>query len=181
MNSRWMPIQRLFAVATVSALLALPKIALADDGVVLDVQSGGPIPNAIVVTTWEGLALLPAQGGTVCEKAELAISDAQGRFSVSWAGLNPGLHLRHRTVSVLARGYRMSPERDPDSLRVPMEPDKRTPSERLAAMRGTPLGGAALTTNSSCPTTARSLKGLPRWREQPRKGSWSMKCSFGSS
>jgi hypothetical protein len=122
---------------------ALSGTSFAEDGVVIEAESGRPIPNAIVVTTWRGQAMVPGEGGTICQKAEIAVTDVQGRFSVSSTVLNPGLYLTRRRVSVLSRGYRGAEGRDSDSLRVPMVVDRRPANEWLAAM-AYPMGGCQL-------------------------------------
>jgi hypothetical protein len=121
-------------LAAVSIMLC--NSACAESGKVVDRQSGKPIPNAIVVARWNGVVRTFAEPHSTCYKAELGKSDDQGRFSVSSlsGNVNPFLMDRQRVVLALAPGYRLWPQRDPDSLEIQMEAQTGSNSEKIKSL-----------------------------------------------
>jgi hypothetical protein len=112
------------------------QVAIASSGRVFDRTTGKPLPNAVVVATWTGTSGLVVQSHTSCYKAEVTRTDNEGAFSISsfTGNLDPLLRDRQRDVVAVARGYRMSPKRDPHGLEIPMEPQTGSNSERLSAL-----------------------------------------------
>jgi hypothetical protein len=129
--------------AMTAAALIQTSRAFAEIGIVVERESRKPIPDAIVVATWNGDRRFFAQARSACYKVEVARTDNRGKFSVSsFSGnLNPLLMDRSRDVVVLAPGYRMSSTNDLDSLDVSMEPQTGSNSERIKALPGTRATG----------------------------------------
>ena len=127
------PKQRTTTLFFSLALLAgiVGTATYAEQGVVIDKTTGKPIPGAIVLATWYGQVGVFVQNNSTCYKAELAVTDEQGRFEVSaFSGnLNPFIRDRNRSTTVLVRGYREAPSST--DLRVVMEPRTGSKSEQF--------------------------------------------------
>jgi hypothetical protein len=97
--------------------------AVAESGIVLDKDTGNPIPGAVVVATWHGIISVPPEARSKCYHAEVAIAGDGGHFRISsFSGnLNPFMLDRQRHITVLAPGYRESLESKPRDVRVLME------------------------------------------------------------
>jgi hypothetical protein len=115
--------------------------SLADTGIVVDKDTGNPIPNAVVLAQWTGVIRTFTEARSKCFKAEVTQSDASGRFSFSsfsW-NLNPVLMDRSRTIAALAPGYHLSPQADINGPRIALERQSGTSAEQIKS-----LGGAAI-------------------------------------
>lgn len=97
-------------------LLVLPLSACAysggpAEGTVLEEGTHKPIPGAIVVVRWEGIAFSFAHTQSVCIHVESALTDDKGHFRIpAWrASVEPaGVHNLQPLVTVYKSNYRQS-------------------------------------------------------------------------
>ena len=136
------------AVAVLTAGCTMRKSELtgdAVDGVVVDATTQQPIPGAMVLLKWRGVLPTVHSNSVPCYHAELATTDAQGRFHtnawrvetkdhVDWLGyVTP----REPPEPVAYKpGYAMPRRYQDDPRRVLLEPFLGTTLERLDYMTG---------------------------------------------
>jgi hypothetical protein len=94
----------------------------AETGVVVDRATGKPLAGVQVVVMWTGVIRTAVQPHSSCYRAEVAVTDANGRFeapgfSGDW---NPLLMDRRRVVGAMLPGYVQAPRTDFESLDVSM-------------------------------------------------------------
>lgn len=108
-------------------------VGLGETGRVFDRATGVPIVNARVVAYWTGVIKMPVQSTSKCYRAEAAITDEKGEFSISRFSGNwhPLLMDRERNVSVRVPDYKISPAYDGSGLQIPMEPRTGTSAEQF--------------------------------------------------
>lgn len=169
--------KRLLALSI--ALVAVVWTSLPDSGAIRDKATGKPIAGAIVMAEWNGSIMMPVQSSSTCYKVAMAISDADGRFSMpslSW-DLRPYLFGRSRSIRVLAMGRREAPDSDASNLRIVMEPDDRPPREQVDRITD-PLrslgcsGGNEAIFRPLLLAVRQELARLPASAEIERKSDW---------
>jgi hypothetical protein len=81
--------------------------AFAEDGLVIDAASHGPISGAFIVTEWRGRAFTPVHSHSGCYHVELTRSGQDGSYHVDLlsGNYNPLITDRIRTVSIFKPGY----------------------------------------------------------------------------
>jgi hypothetical protein len=143
---RPVPIASILALIALSLLLAactMKKSVLTGgpvDGVVVDATTQQPIAGAMVLVKWRGVLPTIHSNSVPCYHAELATTDAQGRYHInSWRVETKGhvewmAHISQTgPVEPVAykAGYRMSARQQEDTMGVLMDPVRGTTLQRL--------------------------------------------------
>ena len=139
------------AVAAVSLTML---VACAEEGIVVERDSGRPLAGVVVVRTWQGSIAVPAQGYTKCRHFELATSDAEGRFRTAWRPFGGDSNI----TAAYRRGYHIASGTNYQD-RIVMEPHAQDQPVRFQQIFNTPLPW-------SCPDTERLIEPILRPQHQ---------------
>ena len=141
--------------ATALAVVLLTMLAAcADEGVVVERDSGRPLAGVVVVRTWQSSIAVPVGGYTKCHHFELATSDAEGRFRTGWRPFGGD----SKVNAAYKRGYHMAPGTNYQD-RIVMEPHASDGSRRLQQILERRLPW-------SCPDTERLIEPILRPQHQ---------------